>query len=110
MSRHPTNLSWLALRWPREIEADQLMAVFRLLAASAGSPIILEAVGTDSGVDHCLAVRSSRSVIITEHLRAALPGIGITELDAQADPGLTLNRAIKPSPPATAGDTATSSA
>jgi hypothetical protein len=95
MSWRSPNLTWLALRWPREVHPDQLAAAFRLLAATAGTPIVLQATGTSDHVDHHLAVAPSRAALVTEQLRTALPGLGLDDADAPATGSLPLNDAIK---------------
>lgn len=94
MSRRAVRLIWLALRWPREVHPDQLSAAFRVLASSAGSPVILQAAGTAAGVAHHLALPSNRAPLITEQLRAALPGLGLTR-ERHPDRNRQLNRAIR---------------
>jgi hypothetical protein len=68
------------LRWPREVEAEQLTQLGRLLAAVAGSPLIIEAVGSSAAVEHRLALVSERAESVADQLRAALPGLAVEEL------------------------------
>lgn len=95
MSWRPSPATWLALRWPREVQPDQLTAAFRQLATSAGSPVVVQAVGSAEQVEHFLAVPAHKSGLVTEQLRAALPGLGIDEVTAQTSAGLPLNHAIR---------------
>jgi hypothetical protein len=94
VSWRSSSLTWLRLAWPREVEAEQISAVFRLLASSVGAPVVLQAVGTTTGVEHSLAVTGNRAAFVTEQLRTALPGLGVTEVDPP-DPQPEWNRAIK---------------
>ena len=80
MSRAP--LAWYRLRWPREVSADQVEAAMRVLASSAGSPIVLEAVGEAGLVTHRLAVPEGRAGAVAHQLRAIVPG-----LSCEADAG-----------------------
>jgi len=95
MSWHSSPLTWLALRWPRDVPAEQLVAAFRMLASSAGTGVVLQAVGTAEHVEHFLAVPGNRSALVAEQLRSALPGLGVDEVvDPKPDTG-PLNRAIR---------------
>lgn len=85
MSWRPSPLTWLALRWPRDVQPDQLTAACRMLATSAGSPVVLQAVGTTEHVEHFLAVPAAKAAGITAHLRTTLPGLGIDDV---TDPNL----------------------
>jgi hypothetical protein len=86
-------LVWHTLRWPREVNADDLTEVIRLLATAAGSPMILEAVGRPGAVEHRLAVPEGRHDNVTHQLRAALPGIRVDELPSRSP--LPVRRAIE---------------
>jgi hypothetical protein len=86
-------LVWHTLRWPREIDAEALSEIIRLLATTAGSPMILEAVGRSGAVEHRLAVPEGRHDNVSHHLRAALPGIGVDELASR--PTLLVKRAVE---------------
>lgn len=91
MKRVP--LVWHTLRWPRDIDADEIAEVLRLLATTAGSPMILEAVGRPGAVEHRLAVPDGRQDNVAHQLRAALPGIRVDELPAR--PSLPMKRAVE---------------
>lgn len=91
----PRHLTWFDLRWPRTIEPDQLAAIGRLLVASAGTPVVLQASGTATGVDHHLAVPTSRAALISTQLRAALPGLAVVEVDRQNYQAAPLKRALR---------------
>lgn len=91
MKRVP--LVWHTLRWPREVDADDLTGVIRLLATTAGSPMILEAVGRPGAVEHRLAVPEGRHGNVVHQLRAALPGIRVDELPSRSS--LPVKRAVE---------------
>lgn len=73
-----SELSWLQLCWPRQVEAARLENITWLLASSAGVPIVLEATGSAHAVEHRVALPPWRSQTVAEHIRAALPGVGLT--------------------------------
>ncbi len=75
----PPALAWLRLRWPRELDPSQLVAVSNLLARTASVPVAVEAVGSSGSVEHRLGVQPQRVESLSEHLRAALPGLAIEE-------------------------------
>lgn len=74
-------LAWMTVRWPREITADQLAATFRMLAGSAGRPVVLQATGKNGAVNHQIVVPAPKAVVVTEQLRAIMPGIGVEEIN-----------------------------
>lgn len=78
-----TPLTWLSLRWPREVTEAQVLSAWRRLPTLAGWPLIVEAIGHDGLVRHRMAVPVSRERTITRQLRAELPGLGI-EADSSA--------------------------
>jgi len=86
-------LIWYGLRWPREVEAEQLTQVFRLLATVAGSPLVIEAVGSPGEVEHRLALPASRAESVVDHLRACIPGLAVEEVGTR--PALTATRAVE---------------
>lgn len=86
-------LTWYRLRWPREVEPEPLAHVFRLLATSAGCPVIFEAVGSPGEVEHRLALAASRADGISDQLRAALPGLALETMKAR--PALVATRAVE---------------
>ena len=67
MKRVP--LVWHTLRWPRDVNADDLDAVMRLLVTAAGSPIVLETTGQAGSVTHQIAVTEGRHENIAHQLR-----------------------------------------
>lgn len=76
-------LQWHRLRWPREVEVERLLALSALLATSGDAPLVIEAVGHASGVEHRLGLPARRAVSVVEQLRSALPGLGVHTLDAR---------------------------
>jgi hypothetical protein len=86
-------LVWYRLRWPREIDDDQLTQATRLLAATAGAPVIIEAIGRSGIVAHHLAIQVGRSGSVVNQLRAAIPGLAIDKLDVR--PTMTVSRAVE---------------
>jgi hypothetical protein len=86
-------LTWYGLRWPREVEAEQLTQVFRLLATAAGSPLVIEAVGSPGGVEHRLALPTGRAEATVDQLRASLPGLAVEAVGTR--PALTATRAVE---------------
>lgn len=91
MKRVP--LVWHTLRWPRDVTADDLAEVMRLLATAAGSPMILEATGHAGSVSHRVAVPDGRHENVAHQLRAALPGISVDVLPER--PPARVDRAIE---------------
>lgn len=86
-------LSWYRLRWPREVEPEQLAEICRLLAAIAGRPIVLEAVGSAASVQHRLALPEGRAETVARQLQASLPGLALERLGAH--PVLAVSRAVE---------------
>jgi hypothetical protein len=86
-------LQWYRLRWPREVEPEQVAQVFRLLATTAGSPIIMEAVGSSNAVEHHLAVPVSRAEATADQLRGSMPGLAVEKISTR--PRLAVTRAVE---------------
>lgn len=86
-------LTWHRLRWPREVEPDQLTQALRLLATAGGSPVVVEAVGSPGRVEHRLALPQAQAESMVEQLRAAIPGLSIEVLADR--PPLSVTRAVK---------------
>jgi hypothetical protein len=86
-------LTWLQLRWPREVSAEQVAAAMRLLAVGAGTPTIIESVGTANGIVHRLGVPEGRAEHLGEQLRAILPGLATITVP-EREP-LKLNRSVE---------------
>ena len=84
MKRVP--LVWHVLRWPRDVRPEELAEAMRLLATTAGSPMILEAVGRPGAVEHRLAVPEGRHGNVAHQLRAALPGLRVDVTDHDDGP------------------------
>ncbi len=88
-------LIWLLFRWPRTVDVTQVEAVWRLLASSGGRPLVCQAVGSQGGVEHCLAVPAARAGGLIAQLRSAIPGLVVSEVPR---PVMTLSRAIRVTP------------
>jgi hypothetical protein len=86
-------LTWHELRWPREVEPEQLTRVFRLLATAGGSPVVIEAVGSPGRVEHRLALPVSRAESMVDQLRAAIPGLAVEIMSER--PPLAVTRALQ---------------
>lgn len=86
-------LTWYRLRWPREVEPEQVTQVFHLLATTAGSPVVVEAVGSTAGVEHRLAVPAGQADVIADQLRATIPGLAVE--DAGERPPMLASRAVE---------------
>jgi hypothetical protein len=87
------SLIWYRLRWPREVEPEQLAQVFRLLATTAGSPVVIEAVGLPGIVEHRVALPASRGDGVVDQLRANIPGLSVEEVSTR--PALAATRAVE---------------
>jgi hypothetical protein len=84
---------WYRLRWPREVTPEQITQVFRLLAAAAGEPTVIEAVGSPGRVEHRLALVASRAESVIDQLRAAVPGLAIEEVPTR--PPIAVSHAVE---------------
>jgi len=89
----PVSLTWHCLRWPREVEPEQVAQAFRLLATAAGSPVVIEVVGSPGAVEHRLALPVVRAESVVDQLRAAIPGLSVVALDTR--PALSVTRAVE---------------
>jgi hypothetical protein len=87
------SLTWHELRWPREVEPEQLTQVCRLLATAAGGPVVIEAVGDGGLVEHRLALPTSRAAGLKGQLQAALPGLLVETVDER--PAVSATRAVQ---------------
>ncbi len=73
-----SGLAWWRLSWPREVELEAIVAVFRQLAASRVRPIVLEAVGSSGAVAHRIGLpQHDRDALAA--LRTELPGTDAVE-------------------------------
>lgn len=68
----------LGLRWPREMEPDRVVSLWRMLAGVAGTPVVLEVTGHAGAVHHRIFVPEGREGIVVRQLRAAVPGVAVT--------------------------------
>jgi hypothetical protein len=87
------SLKWYRLRWPREVDAEQITQVFRLLATAGGSPVVIEAVGSPGMVEHRLALPEGRAESMVDQLRAAIPGLAVEAISVR--PVLAATRAVE---------------
>jgi hypothetical protein len=86
-------LAWYRLRWPREVEPEQVTQAFHLLATTAGGPVVVEAVGSSAGVEHRLAVSPVQAGTIADQLRATIPGLAV-EVENDRPP-IAASRAVE---------------
>jgi hypothetical protein len=86
-------LIWYRLRWPREVDPEQVTQVFHLLATAAGRPVIIEAVGSPGAVEHRLALPASRAGSVVDQLWAAIPGLSVEAVATR--PGVAATRAVE---------------
>jgi hypothetical protein len=84
---------WYRLRWPREVTPEQVAQVFRLLATAAGTPVVIEAIGSPGMVEHRLALPVSRAENVVEQLRAAIPGLSVEEVSVR--PPMDVRHAVE---------------
>lgn len=80
---------WYRLRWPREVTTDQVMQVFRLLAGTAGTPVVIETIGSADGVEHRLAIPVTRAAHVIDQCRASLPGLAAVEMPERSPVAVT---------------------
>jgi hypothetical protein len=73
-------LTWHQLRWQRSVDADWLERAVRLMATTAGKPVILEALGKPGSVEHRLALPRGHAAGVIAQLRSALPGLAVEAL------------------------------
>jgi hypothetical protein len=84
---------WYRLRWPREVAPEQVAQVFRLLATAAGTPVVIEAVGSPGMVEHRLALPVGRAEGVVDQLRAAIPGLSVEEVSVR--PPMAASHAVE---------------
>jgi hypothetical protein len=89
----PVALTWYRLRWPREVGPEQVSQVCRLLASTAGQPVVIESVGSPGLVEHRLALPESRAASVVDQLWAAIPGLSAEA--AKERPALTAAHAVE---------------
>ncbi len=86
-------LNWYRLSWPREVDAEQVVQLCRLLATIAGTPVVIEIVGSVDGVEHRLALPSGRAETVVEQLRATIAGLGVENVSER--PAVAALRAVE---------------
>ena len=83
----------VGLTFPRDVRADQAVAALRALTGLLppwwrrifGPPsVVLEVRGTPVGIEHLLGLPASRAQFVTGALRAAIPGIRISDTGEEA--------------------------
>lgn len=79
-----TELTWLVISWPREVEADQLVTAARLLSGASGH-VVVEAVGRGGRVQHQIGIHPDRAGWLARQLRACLPGSVVAPGERVAD-------------------------
>ena len=92
------------LTFPRGLRPEQAVDALRALSGLLppwwrrllGSPTVtLEHIATATGIEHVLRVPRARAEFVLSSLRAALPGLRITERPAEERPRLTLARELR---------------
>lgn len=91
MSR--AKLTWYQLRWQRSVDPAWVERAMRLLATTAGRPVVLEAAGTTGAVVHRLGLPTGHAANVVAQLRAAMPGLAV-ERQPERTPVPT-NRAVE---------------
>lgn len=86
-------LTWYRLRWPRSVDTEWLEQAVRLMATTAGKPVILEALGRPGSVEHRLALPSGHAAGVVAQLRSALPGLAVETLPERLP--VTTSRAVE---------------
>lgn len=71
-------MEWFRLTWPRDVEAEQVVEAFRVLASSGRCPVVIETVGRPNAVEHRLALPANQAAGLGSQLRALMPGLAIT--------------------------------
>ncbi len=67
--------------------------MFRLLATTAGTPVVIEAVGSPGAVEHRLALPASRAESVVDQLRAAILGLSVEEVPVR--PPMDVSHAVE---------------
>jgi uncharacterized protein DUF87 len=80
-----SRLDWFAIRWPREVEAEQVSSALTALAG-VSTPwrrhsLVLATVGWQGVVGHVLAVPASRPQSVEVQLESAVPGLTLVPLE-----------------------------
>lgn len=86
-------LTWHRLRWPREVTPEQVGLACRLLASTAAAPVVLEVSGSETRVEHWLALPTGRANNAVGQLRAVIPGLAIERHATR--PCVTPNRTVE---------------
>lgn len=79
-------LTWYRLRFPRELTDDAVLAA---LSSLSGVPhatrLVFDLKATSTGIEHRLAVSSTRTDIVTASLRAAIPSLRLDRAKTPED-------------------------
>jgi hypothetical protein len=76
-------LNWFALRFPRDLKQDAVLAVLSSFSGLAhGSRLIFDLSATNTGITHRLGVSKSATVAVTSSLRAAIPSLRLEPTSA----------------------------
>ena len=79
-------LRWFRVRWPRHVDAEQLVGATAALAAVRKPPIVLEAVGVAGRVEHRIGVPEPTVGFVRRQLTSALTGVGLELLESRPVP------------------------
>lgn len=80
-------LNWFALRFPRDLKQDAVLAVLSSFSGLAhGSRLVFDLSATDTGITHRLGVSESATVAVTGSLRAAIPSLRMEPTSAPSAP------------------------
>jgi hypothetical protein len=76
---------WFELRWPRDVAPEQITAALSSLAGLPhGARLVIEVAADESGITHRLAIAAAVSGTVAAALRAAIPSLRLTPVDAPA--------------------------
>lgn len=78
------------LVWPREVKDEHITTALRSLVTVAGTPLVLDSLGSYGRVEHRLRVVEGRSAAVVTQLRTAIPGLGIEGVESAPSRGFGL--------------------
>lgn len=87
-------LRWFRVRWPRHVDAEQLVGATAALAAVRKPPIVLEAVGVAGRVEHRIGVPEPTVGFVRRQLTSALTGVGLELLESRPVPDVRRATAV----------------
>ncbi|MBS1862350.1 MAG: type IV secretion system DNA-binding domain-containing protein [Actinobacteria bacterium] len=77
---------WFELRWPRNVEADHVVAALSSLSGLPhGARLLLEVSADHGGISHRLATTEATAETVAAALRAAIPSLRLTRIDTADD-------------------------